>query len=945
MYTQESILSSCQLPNMSLAQLPAEEVASETYEQSFLEQLETKTARAMKKYDQSKDLLAFSNRVEKITGLFLMAAKYKTHSNGSSHISLTTQVGEKLEALRTAFNTAMDNKEKDAKEAFAKNDYGKALLGFNELLTVVAKQSARYFLLEGCTLAAFMHEGKVSDAITLYVRLASEKIPEALGSWFEQQKATLTTYLQQTSTGNEQELQACSASIQQQSKTFEGLFSSFQDFDQCKSQLQTIQKTLQTTQETLKKCQKLASELQKHYQQLGMQYKTEYTTVNISCTQCKAVVDAALLMVSDMSMAIDAREQSTILCQWLSKNVAAYQNKPSEFHLWVLSRLGKLYSTGLLLQTDLDEPVKILRANVATLFVHFQKLPADVHLHFGSYGIDTSLLLLATISQYFEQNHCSVKAITSLHSSSWGVGMVTSLLSALSFTSSRNSAQALPKIELNGVAQDQLSHAKNIDSILHGLISCFQKQGINAIQSYSPEETVSLFEVANSLLQMPKNISALLLRNLNTLKFQGSLNAIQWLRLTQATQTSLPYAKLQELFKNLSKKEFLEWVSLYDPQNIQVDPQKHHLLFSSLYPRAVQLLNQCDAEEIKQAFEFFVDLYDALVAKHRRSFDMKLITFGWRCVTCAPELASDSDFQISQHISYFNGQEHDLAIEHPSKNWLELQIYPHITELVVYDLLPSTAFAHYSNCTRVTHLTVHAQDSSNEGGSWDKLKQFQHLTHLTIQGGSVDISQLNDVPLKSLTLRDCQGQIDFSQCRALCGTLEHLSLSNVLLVKDSLSWVVSSTCLKHLAIENCNMPIGKLADSAHPHARPALEILTLKGLLSAEVDADLYASLPDLITTQTTIVSITCQSQVYNGCILDLLKGASLVTELALQWKQDENSTLLASFPHLKRVRFFVTSYEEFAQVGEQDYSACQALEHCECVDINSGMVTTMPLN
>ncbi len=931
MYPASSVLSSVVLPQVYLEHLSEEKKSIEEYQGSFLEQLNGKVTRAISRYSESGNLLVFFQKVEKITSLFIVAVNTtQSKKPMSGTVTIPQAVGTKLEELRNAFNKAMNEKETVARTAFSEKRYETALKEFDALLQVVSQgeKSERYYLIQANKFAVLIAQEKIEEAIKTYGTLVSEQIPEQLEHWFQRQKGLLDAYVQQRRHANEQQLKQCQQDTQSAQQAFSGLFKSSVVFSTCRVQLTSIQQTLSLTEQTINGCARTSQSLKTYFQQLGMDYTTECQPIANLHTQCKTLVASALQLISSLETAGSPDDRTNSLCAWLKSNISAYQvtsqNKLPEFHLWVLSMLGSLYSSNTISDSCLDAIVHVFRTNIKVLFGHLHTLPNDVHVSLGSIGVDTSLLLLATISDSLKNTHCSETAIMGLRSK----GILSSLTS-WAFSSSSQTA-SLPKIELAPPSQ-----VKNFGTILQGLLNCFQQQGIGAIKNFSAEDTVTLFEVANAFLQMPQPISALLLGSLNTRQFQGSLTAIQWLRLTQATYTALPYSKLKELFPRLTKPDLLAWISLYDPTRIKTDSRYHKILFTCLHDCAKQVLfvQDSSADEARQVFDFLVDLYDELDSASRRPLDMSLITFGWECVNRFPKLAEEGDFEISQNISYFN-DEYELPYTEQAKSWFEQEVHPYITELVTTD---SNCKA-YDHCTELEHLTVNVPEGE-EIVSWTHLSRFKKLEHLCIDGGSVVISQLNQLPLQSLTLKNCLGALDFSQGLAL----QELSLHNVALVKDSLSWIVSSTHLKSVTIEGCNGPIGRLAAEALPHTVPTLEVLVLKDLLGVDEDGELYQSLPHLVMTQTSIRSITFHSSKYENSFCKLIQGASLVEELALPF-EPEQLQLLGGLAHLKTVRFFIASQEELEAARETDYRSFQALEVCECINIQSGEKTTIPL-
>lgn len=898
-------------------------ITPRTQERLAKEELQAKVTRIMDKFTRDGNIVILSARVQKVRSLLESLRMNAPH-------------------LTECFENAVMQKEQAAHAACQIGRFDSAFTEFSLLEQALRYEqgSDRYFFIQASSLGILVRQEKIGEAITQLLHLEKVGIPDAFATWHDKVRRAIIDYVQTQFAENERALELIRDKIEACSKQISKILSKEslaedKSLGHYLSLLYPVQENLDVISKNLTACKERFQTLAEFYRQLQLDPVSHCDNVSALFDNWNALSKSAIELLGALNQANSTEDKNGILREWITSKITSYEcaaQNLSALHGWALSLLGKLYFSNDLSEDALQASVVLVRTYAATLFTHLRAFPCDVQLRFGTRRIEISLLVLAAISQRLQNDYCSHEHISSLRAFSFGA-----LLHSLPYIGRKGEPEK-PTVDLNDLIEQTVEHTKDAEGLLNALLTAFAKNAYRF--DLSPEDTVALFEIAYDLLEMPPEIADLSINPLHTTELENQLTAILWLRLVQARRLSLPYPSLEQRLLDVRAQEFLQWISLYDPSRTGVDNTQHHRLFFAIAQAAERLMANklmFNEKNIADIWSFLVGLYDHLLQLNvdlsiKNTLDTKLIQFGARCVARASNAVHYSAAGSLATLAYLDAQAlseiADICLVPQVRGWLEKFAFPKLTTLVLHKGLYSDNLGDFTKCKALTSLTMPLTGENSEREVEVLAREFPALNTLVLHDGNVSVKSLNAQRLSSLSLRGIGNLLDFSGCKTLHQNLEYLSLVDVRLEPNALSWVASSKRLTTLSICAAQgATIGCLALQKQTHAHPTLRSVSLK-VDCIDDDEALLQSLPMLIDSHSTLASIALFTESRDSLLELLLRApkAASVQELTISCNHAENLGLLSQFTHLKRLTFHTDDQAQVMRIKEFDFSECRKL-------------------
>ncbi len=900
-----------QLENMHLIlagspmDLPGVDIDSQTHSKRTLSQLNRQFETIKEQYQQDRNLVRLSERIQLLTSQFLMSFGQDFRVNGH-HGPVMRQIPQESEAypyftaIQDCFTRAVVEHSQTAKEAYDRNDYTHA---FNEY--VVLEQSlsyeaatARYFQAQIGILATLFRQKKIHEAVHLLLALEELKVPQQLEKACAELRTVITDEVLSQFSQNEAAFNVLRENIdgagrrvgtilsKERLQNDKNLSAYVRDLQPIRRELRQYNSTLQLCNLTLKDLSKLAKLLGHTPQSCSGEVSSLYTYWNELCS-------SALDLFESLLSAETSERKNIALQDWIRARIHEYNcdaGRLSALHQWAFSYLGTLFFCNEVSQRSLDDTVGLALEYSELFFRHLQCFPRDVRFSMsqfdherrptGKIHLDMSLLLVAVISTKLKTEYCNVAKIRETHTATWTdwwnaikrLPLVSSVLTA--------APRALPAVEITDEMMQRVPHQQMPHITLKVLVEAFERNDRTGFNKLTPEQVVEFFEHAYKLLKMPQKIAEDWIEPLDdTPEFQDALNALQWLRLVQAKKGELPYDALEAKLKVLSGGDFLRWIAMYKPSRIKINPRFHHKLFLTLAATVEALFKNKQAftdGQVEQIFKFVADRYMELSAleytfEQRTKLDSMMIQVLARSVHGLANVQAYHKAEVLRKLSCLNTQYiadiAQLLADQKVRKCLEEAVYPQIRWLdMKWGLHEHSEWTDFRRCVNVETLIMPLSDGQECRSAVQWLaKNFKSLQHLNFRNGPLVVEDVN-IPLASLYLHNITTPLNLANCSILQANVRDLSLHGVQ-VEGALSWVSTNRTLQRLSVTCApGTQIGSLVNGVVVLGHPTLREIEL-GMSRLqdhtiqpafiEDDRELYSSLLTLIDQHHAAQPIT----------------------------------------------------------------------------------------
>ncbi len=905
-------------------------------------------AKATQEYASSEDADALAGDLQRITALF--SSLTLVNAQNFSQSRRVTEVDQDMTELTSLFSSVVLDLDEKARSAFEQGQLENAKRFFTRLSTAhqYHRGSERDHYIRACRFATDVKEctlqtllvtnratGTFSQndetirvldlVVSQFLSLQQERTPDSLHQWKTGVGNSIVEFIKAEIHKNDAAVRDIWSAIIAESKKIEELLTAERlqgiEFNSLLADLHPIQERLSLLQANLTVCLKIHSILAKYCDPLGIENGANYQDVQNLVTNWIELTNSAIELLDNLASAETVESKNSFLLSWIDKHIDSYHNSPSALHLWAFSLLGKLFASQQLSQNALDESIALIRGRSQKLLTHSRALLVDVELQFGTDTKAINHLLLGVISGMLERSSCTVEKIKEMHTTWEGFPCVGRYIERVrTWATGERKIQVPMQIGGDDEPNTLIQRAKTLNILLEAL----QSNDFRPLENLTHEEVVALFEIAHYILEMPQDIVDLSIKRLDTSKLRKALGALLWLRFAQACMVDLPHTALEKLFEPLSKEDFLKWISLYNPERITINAQKHAMLFNALVNKADRLLLdeqlRLSDEEIEKITKFIADRYQELIVlgmlpAEKLVLDSGLIRLICLALTKAKNHAPYNEIKALESINSLKTIELERIKPRFGEaviGWLEQKVYPNLHLLHLSDGLDSQGLGNIALCKNLLALAMPLPQRDSRV-KIEKLAKFApHIATLEFWGGEIVPEVFNHFSrLQNLSLKDIQNYLDFSTCHQFTQSVRNLVLENVSIRPGSLCWIASSPQLEQLSIKVIeDGTIGSLANDVIVHARPGFRTLTID-LTSFDRDPDLMASLPKLLDTFESLAHLTLKGMYSESLLLAIGKqGETQLEELTISWNQKEQIAEISTFERLKKLHCFTDSAE-----------------------------------